>query len=222
MGQYITISVETLSSYLSITNEGDEHHTGSYDTSLTRPNDYVGNNMDIHDCTFHLIFTWIIAPTNKHSGFCHTDYWMWHCFRTNHPFNLASINFLNLLEVVRLSMSSNKTLHYDTFLSHIFHTHIINVSVDPSRAIISFIDISTAHSCNWKLDDEENWVCKFDWQSSAAQASTVPPVAPQSSDVPRSPHDAYPTLLALPSLCTTRLRRRSMGCRWKSMHALMH
>ncbi|MBA0736604.1 hypothetical protein Gogos_010139 [Gossypium gossypioides] len=142
MGQYITISVETLSSYLSITNEGDEHHTGSYDTSLTRPNDYVGNNMDIHDY--------------------------------------------------------------------------------PSRAIISFIDISTAHSCNWKLDDEENWVCKFDWQSSAAQASTVPPVAPQSSDVPRSPHDAYPTLLALPSLCTTRLRRRSMGCRWKSMHALMH
>ncbi|MBA0852600.1 hypothetical protein Goshw_007390 [Gossypium schwendimanii] len=78
MGQYITISVETLSSYLSITNEGDEHHTGSYDTSLTRPNDYVGNDMDIRD--------------------------------------------------------------------------------HPSCAIISFIDISTAHSCNWKLDDEENWV----------------------------------------------------------------
>ncbi|MBA0795888.1 hypothetical protein Gohar_006719 [Gossypium harknessii] len=222
MGQYITISVETLSSYLSITNKGDEHHTGSYDTSLTRPNDYVGNDMDIHDRTLHLVFTWIIAPTNKHSGFRHTDYWIWHCFRTNHPLNLASIIFLNLLEVVRLSMSSNKTLHYDTFLSHIFHTLIINVSVYPSRAIISFINISTTHSCNWKLDDEENRVSKFDWQSSATQASTVPLVAPQSSDAPRSLHEAYPNLLALPSLCTTRLQRQSMGCRCKSMHALMH
>ncbi|MBA0560876.1 hypothetical protein Golob_017749, partial [Gossypium lobatum] len=49
MGQEITILVETLSSYISITNEVDEHHIGSYDTSLTRPNDYVGNDMDIHD-----------------------------------------------------------------------------------------------------------------------------------------------------------------------------
>ncbi|PPD97331.1 hypothetical protein GOBAR_DD05639 [Gossypium barbadense] len=119
-------------------------------------------------------------------------------------------------------MSSNKTLHYDTFLSHIFHTLIINVSVDPSRAIISFIDISTAHSYNWKLDDEENWVHKFDWQSSATQASTVPLIALQSSDAPKSSHEAYPTLLAPPSLRTTCLQRRSMGCRCKSMHALMH
>ncbi|MBA0763017.1 hypothetical protein Gotri_012547 [Gossypium trilobum] len=142
MGQYITISVQTLSSYLSITNEGNEHHTGSYNTSLARPNDYVGNDMDIHD--------------------------------------------------------------------------------HPSPAIISFIDISTAHSCNWKLDDEENWVHKFDWQSSATQASTVPLIAPQSSDAPKSSHEAYPTLLAPPSLRTTLLQRRSMGCRCKSMHALMH
>ncbi|MBA0876730.1 hypothetical protein Goshw_008902 [Gossypium schwendimanii] len=78
MGQEITISVETLPSYLSITNEGDEHHTDSYNTFLTRPIDYVGNDMDIHD----------------------------------HP------------------------------------DHVIN----------SFIDISIAHSCNWKLDDEGNWV----------------------------------------------------------------
>ncbi|MBA0694454.1 hypothetical protein Goari_004745, partial [Gossypium aridum] len=49
MGQEITILVETLSIYLSITNEGDDHHTYSYDTSLTRPNYYVGNDMDIHD-----------------------------------------------------------------------------------------------------------------------------------------------------------------------------
>ncbi|MBA0679755.1 hypothetical protein Goari_011507, partial [Gossypium aridum] len=111
MGQYITISVETLSSYLSITNEGDEHHTGSYDTSLTRPNDYVGNDMDFHDRTLHLIFT-----------------------------------------------------------------------------------------CNWKLDDEDNWVRKFDWQSSITQALTVLPVALQSSDAPRSSHEAYPTLLTPPSL----------------------
>ncbi|MBA0575388.1 hypothetical protein Golob_025213, partial [Gossypium lobatum] len=75
----------------------------------------------------------------------------------------------------------------------------------PSRAIISFIDISTAHSCNWKLDDEENWVRKFDWQSSATQALTVLPVALQSSDAPRTSHEAYPTLLTLPSLRTTRL-----------------
>ncbi|MBA0798634.1 hypothetical protein Gohar_009205 [Gossypium harknessii] len=45
---------------------------------------------------------------------------MWHCLRTNHPLNLASIIFLNLLEIVRLPMSSNKTLHYGTFLSHYF------------------------------------------------------------------------------------------------------
>ncbi|KAG4205229.1 hypothetical protein ERO13_A04G090750v2, partial [Gossypium hirsutum] len=125
MGQEITISVETLSSYLFITNEGDEHHTGSYNTSLTRPNDYVGNDMDIHDHILHLIFTWIVSPTNKNFSFRHTDYWMWHCFRTDHPLNLASIIFLNLLEIVR-----------------------INVSVDPGRSINSFIDISTAHSCN--------------------------------------------------------------------------
>ncbi|MFQ6626854.1 hypothetical protein Gotur_006302 [Gossypium turneri] len=57
MGQEITISVETLSAYFSITNEDDDHHTGSYDTSLTRLNDYVGNDMDIHDRTLHFIFT---------------------------------------------------------------------------------------------------------------------------------------------------------------------
>ncbi|TYG46046.1 hypothetical protein ES288_D11G224900v1 [Gossypium darwinii] len=74
MGQEITISVETLSSYLSITNEGDEHHIDSYDTSLTRLNDYVGNDMDIHDRILHLILTWIVAPTNKHFDFPHTDY----------------------------------------------------------------------------------------------------------------------------------------------------
>ncbi|MBA0826360.1 hypothetical protein Goarm_011219 [Gossypium armourianum] len=90
MGQEITISVETLSTYFSITNEDDDHHTGSYDTSLTRLNDY--------------------------------------------------------------------------------------------------------------LDDEGNWVCKFDQQSSVAQALTVPPVALQSSDAPRPPHEAYPTLIAPPSL----------------------
>ncbi|MBA0709206.1 hypothetical protein Golax_024259 [Gossypium laxum] len=49
MGQEITISVETLSTYFSITNKDDDHHTGSYDTSLTRLNDYVGNDMDIYD-----------------------------------------------------------------------------------------------------------------------------------------------------------------------------
>ncbi|KAK5793259.1 hypothetical protein PVK06_034399 [Gossypium arboreum] len=76
MGKEITISVEILSSYLSITNKGDEHHTDSYDTSLTKPNDYVGYDIDIHDHILHLISTWIIAPTNKHSGFHHTDYWI--------------------------------------------------------------------------------------------------------------------------------------------------
>ncbi|MBA0680306.1 hypothetical protein Goari_012011 [Gossypium aridum] len=76
MGQEITISVETLSTYFSITNEDDDHHTGSYDTSLTRLNDYVGNDMDIHDRNLHFIFTWIVAPTNKHSNFCDINYWM--------------------------------------------------------------------------------------------------------------------------------------------------
>ncbi|MFQ6626364.1 hypothetical protein Gotur_006383 [Gossypium turneri] len=95
MGQEITISVETLSTYFSITNEDDDHHTGSYDTSLTRLNDY--------------------------------------------------------------------------------------------------------------LDDEGNWVYKFDRQSSAAQALTVPPVALQSSDTFRPPHEAYPTLIAPPSMRTVLL-----------------
>ncbi|MBA0709208.1 hypothetical protein Golax_024259 [Gossypium laxum] len=45
-------------------------------------------------------------------------------------------------------MSSNETLPYGTFLSYIFRTLRINVSVDPSCAINSFIDISTTHSCN--------------------------------------------------------------------------
>ncbi|MBA0796111.1 hypothetical protein Gohar_006909 [Gossypium harknessii] len=49
MGQEIIMSVETLSTYLSINNEGDEYHIGSYNTSLSRPNDYVGNDMDIHE-----------------------------------------------------------------------------------------------------------------------------------------------------------------------------
>ncbi|MBA0645928.1 hypothetical protein Goklo_013958, partial [Gossypium klotzschianum] len=53
-----------------------------------------------------------------------------------------------------------------------------------------------------KLDDEGNWVCKFDRQSSVAQALTVPPVTLQSSDAPRPPHEAYPTLIALSSLRT--------------------
>ncbi|MBA0666474.1 hypothetical protein Goklo_002879 [Gossypium klotzschianum] len=99
MGQEITISVETLSSHFSITNEGDEHHTDSYNTSLTRPIDYVGNEMDIHD-----------------------------------------------------------------------------------------------HR-----------------QSSVAQALTIPPVAPQSSDAPRSPHEAYPTLLASPSPRIVRLLKAING-----------
>ncbi|MBA0726649.1 hypothetical protein Golax_002462, partial [Gossypium laxum] len=131
MGQEITISVETLSSYLSITNEGDEHHTDSYNTSLTRPIDYVGNDMDIHD----------------HPG------------------------------------------------------HVIN----------SFIDILIAHSCNWKLDDEGNWVRKLDRQTSVAQELTIPPVAPQSSDAPRSSHEAYPTLLASLSPRTVRLLKAING-----------
>ncbi|MBA0876731.1 hypothetical protein Goshw_008902, partial [Gossypium schwendimanii] len=211
MGQEITISVETLPSYLSITNEGDEHHTDSYNTFLTRPIDYVGNDMDIHDRILHLIFTWIVAPINKHSGFRHTNYWIWHCFRTNHPLNLASVVFLNLLEIVRLSMSSNKTLCYDSFLSHIFCTLRINISVDPDHVINSFIDISIAHSCNWKLDDEGNWVRKLDRQSSVAQALTIPPVAPQSSDAPRSPHEAYPTLLASPFPRTVHLLKAING-----------
>ncbi|MBA0750828.1 hypothetical protein Gogos_002213, partial [Gossypium gossypioides] len=33
----------------------------------------------------------------------------------------------------------------------------------------------------------------------------IPPVAPQSSDAPRSSHEAYPTLLASPSPRTVRL-----------------
>ncbi|MFQ6651536.1 hypothetical protein Gotur_023822, partial [Gossypium turneri] len=101
MGQEITILVESLSTFLSITNKGDEHHNGPYDTSLTRPNVYVGNDMDLHDHTLHLIFT-----------------------------------------------------------------------------------------CNWKLDDKGNWVRKFDRQSSMAQALTIPPLASQTSDAPRSPHEA--------------------------------
>ncbi|MBA0630756.1 hypothetical protein Godav_002819 [Gossypium davidsonii] len=101
MGQEITISVETLSSHFSITNEGDEHHTDSYNTSLTRPIDY--------------------------------------------------------------------------------------------------------------LDDEGNWVHKLDRQSSVAQALTIPPVAPQSSDAPRSPHEAYPTLLASPSPRIVRLLKAING-----------
>ncbi|MBA0572326.1 hypothetical protein Golob_002674, partial [Gossypium lobatum] len=46
------------------------------------------------------------------------------------------------------------------------------------HVINSFINISIAHSCNWKLDDEGNWVRKLDRQSSVAQALTIPPVAP--------------------------------------------
>ncbi|MBA0839157.1 hypothetical protein Goarm_004918, partial [Gossypium armourianum] len=203
MGQEIIISVESLSTFLSITNKGDEHHNGPYDTSLTRPNVYVGNDMDLHDHTLHLIFTWIVAPTNKYFNFRHTDYWMWHCFRTNHPLNLTSIIFLNLLEIARLPLSRKKTLCYGTFLSHIFRTLRINVSIDLDRTINSFIDISTVHSCNWKLDDKGNWVRKFDRQSSTAQALTIPPLTSQTSDAPRSPHEAYLALLALSSLCIT-------------------
>ncbi|MBA0568369.1 hypothetical protein Golob_005868, partial [Gossypium lobatum] len=59
------------------------------------------------------------------------------------------------------------------------------------------------HSCNWKLDDKRNWVQKFDRQSSMAQALTIPPFASQTFDAPRSPHQAYPALLALLSLCIT-------------------
>ncbi|MBA0765838.1 hypothetical protein Gotri_014959, partial [Gossypium trilobum] len=34
------------------------------------------------------------------------------------------------------------------------------VSVDTlDHSINSFIDIFIVHSCNWKLDDEGNWVC---------------------------------------------------------------
>ncbi|KAH1047459.1 hypothetical protein J1N35_038243, partial [Gossypium stocksii] len=101
MGQEITISVETLSSYLSITNKGDKHYTNSYATSLTKLNDYVGYDINIHD--------------------------------------------------------------------------------------------------------QENWVCKFDGKSSTTQASTVPLVAPQSSDAPRSSHEAYPALLTLSSPINSKL-----------------
>ncbi|MBA0734029.1 hypothetical protein Gogos_017982 [Gossypium gossypioides] len=87
---------------------------------------------------------------------------MWYCFKTSHPLNFASIIFLNLLEIVTLLLSSNKTLCYGMFLSHILCTLRINISIDPGRAINSFIEISTANSCNWKLDDKGNWVCKFD------------------------------------------------------------
>ncbi|PPS09403.1 hypothetical protein GOBAR_AA11232 [Gossypium barbadense] len=70
---------------------------------------------------------------------------------------------------------------------------------DPGRAINSFIDISTVHSCSWKLDDEGNWACKFDRQYSIAQALTVPPIAPQSSNAPKTPHEAYPAVLVPPT-----------------------
>ncbi|MBA0867832.1 hypothetical protein Goshw_004736 [Gossypium schwendimanii] len=93
-------------------------------------------------------------------------------------------------------MSSNKTLRYGTFLSYIFRTHRINVNVDPVCAVNSFIDILITHSCNCKLDDKGNWVRMLVKQSLANQALTVPPVAPQSFDALRSPHEAYPTLLA--------------------------
>ncbi|MFQ6629611.1 hypothetical protein Gotur_007372 [Gossypium turneri] len=46
------------------------------------------------------------------------------------------------------------------------------------------------------LGDEGNWVYNFDQQSSVAQALTVTPVASPTSDTPRSPHEAYPALLA--------------------------
>ncbi|MBA0726648.1 hypothetical protein Golax_002462, partial [Gossypium laxum] len=108
-------------------------------------------------------------------------------------------------------MSSNKTLCYDTFLSHIFRTLRINISVDPGHVINSFIDILIAHSCNWKLDDEGNWVRKLDRQTSVAQELTIPPVAPQSSDAPRSSHEAYPTLLASLSPRTVRLLKAING-----------
>ncbi|MBA0778238.1 hypothetical protein Gotri_006129 [Gossypium trilobum] len=45
-------------------------------------------------------------------------------------------------------------------------------------------------------------VSKFDQQASVAQASTVPLVTLQTFDAPRSMHEAYPALLAPPSLCT--------------------
>ncbi|MBA0705910.1 hypothetical protein Golax_018059 [Gossypium laxum] len=64
--------------------------------------------MDLHNRILYLIFTWIVASTNKHFGFRHTDYWMWYYFRTNHPLNLASIIFLNLLEIVRLLCLATK------------------------------------------------------------------------------------------------------------------
>ncbi|MBA0583803.1 hypothetical protein Gorai_014647 [Gossypium raimondii] len=147
MGQKITMSVETLSTYLSINNEGDKYHTGTYDTSLSRPNDYVGNDMDIHEHILHIIFHLDRAPTNKYFGFRHIYYWMWHFFRTDHPLNLASIIFLNLIEIVRLPMSRNETVRY-------------------------------------------------------AQASTVPLVDTQSSDAPRSSHEAYPALPTPPSPLT--------------------
>ncbi|KAK5836123.1 hypothetical protein PVK06_011876 [Gossypium arboreum] len=110
-----------------------------------------------------------------------------------------------------LSLSSNKTLCYGTFISHIFRTLRINVSVDLGRSINSFIDILTVHSCNWKLDDKGNYVRKFDWKSSVAQASTVPSITLQTSNAPRHLHEAYPALIALPSPCTTHLLQAING-----------
>ncbi|MFQ6661368.1 hypothetical protein Gotur_029557 [Gossypium turneri] len=49
---------------------------------------------------------------------------------------------------------------------------------------------------------EQVSVSKFDRQASVAQASIVPLVTLQTFDAPRSMHEAYPALLAPPSLCT--------------------
>ncbi|MBA0694536.1 hypothetical protein Goari_004819 [Gossypium aridum] len=151
MGQEITISVKSLSAYLSITNKGDKHYTGPYNTSLTRSNDYVSNDMDLYDRILYLIFTSIVAPTNKHSNFSNIDYWMWHCFRANHPLNFASIIFLTLIEIVRLLMSSNKTLRYNICLSHIFCTLRIKVSKldrQSSVAQASMVPLVTSQTSN--------------------------------------------------------------------------
>ncbi|MBA0691223.1 hypothetical protein Goari_008862 [Gossypium aridum] len=169
MGEKVTITPAILSQYLRIPLDGDPTFLGSFPSTLILKDDHA-SDLELHDRILHLILTWTINPTNKHAILRKTDYWFIHCFQTKHHLNLPVLMFLNMIEVVRWPLSSNKTLKYGTFLSFIFRQLKLKVSVDPGRAINSFIDISSVHSCGYCKEDGK-WVHKDKLQAAAAQQS---------------------------------------------------
>lgn len=85
-----------------------------------------------------------MVPTNKHY-----DNWIQHCFHINRHFDLVLVIFLNIVNIIRFSVSSNKTLRYGTFFSNIFRALKLKVHVDLGRASTFYFDISASYSCDW-------------------------------------------------------------------------